>query len=305
MKPAIAASAQSFPGRGSIVGPLRVDRLMGLANKLSGFAVLLLVWQIVLLLALLDGMIDLAAYAGVHCISCAGFAAYLIWCLKASASGDRYSAALQIVAWSAVAGPFGTFVAAALSLPAAPISAKVLRDVDVDTLTVDPANEQTEFLHISLLDRRVRIEGACLVRPLMDVIAEGAQPEKLEALGVIYRKYEARLNVVLKRALQDSDTSVRVLAATVTAKLHATYSRKIGEFQTAAAAEPELVQHWRDLAEVRLQYAASGLPETSRARAQIEFAVDDLSRAVELDPADRASADCLDRARRQLAEWGR
>ena len=305
MKPAIAAAAQSFPGRGSIVWLLRVDRLIGLANKLSGFAVLLLVWQIALLLALLDGMIDLGAYAGIHCFSCAGLAAYLAWCLKASASGDRYCAALQIVAWSAVAGPFGAFVAAALSLPAAPISSKVLRDVDIDGLTADPAHEQTEFLHISLLDRRVRIEGACLVRPLMDVIAEGSQPEKLEALGVIYRKYEARLNVVLKRALQDSDTSVRVLAATVTAKLHATYSRKIGECQTAAAAEPELAQHWRDLAEVRLQYAASGLPETSRARAQIEFAVGDLSRAVELDPADRASADCFDRARRQLAEWGR
>src|SRR5882757_1915738 len=305
MKPAIAAAAQSFPGRGSIVWLLRVDRLIGLANKLSGFAVLLLVWQIALLLALLDGMIDFGAYAGIHCFGCAGLAAYLVWCLKASASGDRYCVALQIVAWSAVAGPFGAFVAAALSLPAAPVSAKVLRDVDIDSRTVDSASEQTELLHISLLDRRVRSEGACLVRPLMDVIAEGSQPEKLEALGVIYRKYEARLNVVLKRALQDSDTSVRVLAATVTAKLHATYSRKIGEFQTAAAAEPELPQHLRDLAEVRLQYAASGLPETSRARAQIELAVGDLSRAVELDPADRASADCFDRARRQLAEWGR
>ena len=204
MKPAIAAAAQSFPGRGSIVWFLWVDRVIGLANKLSGFAVLLLVWQIALLLALLDGMIDLGAYAGIHCFSCAGLAAYLAWCLKASASGDRYSAALQIVAWSAVAGPFGAFVAAALSLPAAPISPKVLRDVDIDSLTPDPANEHTELLHVSLLDRRVRIEGACLVRPLMDVIAEGSQPEKLEALGIIYRKYEARLNVVLKRALQDS-----------------------------------------------------------------------------------------------------
>ena len=63
MKPAIVAAAQSFPSRGSIVWLLRVDRLIGLANKLSGFAVLLLVWQIALLLALLDGMIDLGAYA--------------------------------------------------------------------------------------------------------------------------------------------------------------------------------------------------------------------------------------------------
>jgi hypothetical protein len=96
-----------------------------------------------------------------------------------------------------------------------------------------------------------------------------------------------------------------VLAATVTAKLHATYSRKIGECQAAAAANPELARHWRELAEIRLAYAASGLPESSRARAQIESAADDLSRATELDPADRVSADRLDQARQQLATWGR
>jgi hypothetical protein len=309
MKPAIAlaAVAQSFAGRGGIGWLLRwIDCFVGMASRLSGFVVVLLVWQIALLLALLDGIIDLGTYAGIHCFGCIGLAACLVWCLKASATDDRYSAALQIVAWSAVAGPFGAFVAAALSWPAATVRSKTLRDDDIDSLTADcSADGKTDRLHTSLLDRRVRIEGASLVHPLMDVITDGAQPAKLEALGVIYRKYEARLNAVLRRALQDPDTSVRVLAATVTAKLHATYSRKIGECQDAAAANPELAQHWRDLAEIRLAYAASGLPESSRARAQIESAVDDLSHAAELDPADRASADRLDQARLQLATWGR
>jgi hypothetical protein len=179
-----------------------------------------------------------------------------------------------------------------------------LRDGDIDSLTTDcSAIERVERMHITLLDRRVRLEGACRIRPLMDVIAEGSQSEKFEALGVVYRRYEARLSAVLKRALRDPDTSVRVLAATVTAKLHTTYSRKIGDCQTAAAAKPRLAQNWRNLAEARLAYARSGLLEAPRARAQIEFAVGDLSRAAELDPADRASASRLDRARRQLAAW--
>ena len=158
-------------------------------------------------------------------------------------------------------------------------------------------------MHLALLDRRIRLEGARRVRPLMDVIAEGSQSEKLEALGVVYRRYEAGLSAVLRRALRDPDTSVRVLAATVTAKLHATYSRKIGDCQAAAAAAPELAQNWRNIAEARLAYAESGLLEASRARAEIELAVVDLTRAAENDPADRESVDRLDLARRRLAAW--
>jgi hypothetical protein len=303
MKP--AAAAQSLAGRGDIVWLVRrVDRFVGLASWLLGFALVLLGWQIALLLALLGGVIELGAYAGIHLFGCFVLAACLVWRLNAPAIDDRYSAALQIVAWSALAGPFGAFVAAALSFPSAPIRSKILRDGDIDSLTTDcSAIERVERMHITLLDRRVRLEGACRIRPLMDVIAEGSQSEKFEALGVVYRRYEARLSAVLKRALRDPDTSVRVLAATVTAKLHTTYSRKIGDCQTAAAAKPRLAQNWRNLAEARLAYARSGLLEAPRARAQIEFAVGDLSRAAELDPADRASASRLDRARRQLAAW--
>jgi hypothetical protein len=310
MKPAtaLAAAAQSIAGRGDIVWHVwllrRVDRFVGLTNWLLDFVVVLLGWQIALLLALLGGVIQLGAYVGIHFFGCFVLAAGLVWRLNAAAIDDRYSAALQIVAWSALAGPFGAFVAAALSFPSVRIRSKILRDGDIDSLTADcPAIERVERMHTTLLDRRVRLEGACRIRPLMDVIAEGSQSEKLEALGVVYRRYEARLSAVLKRALRDPDTSVRVLAATVTAKLHATYSRKIGDCQTAAAAKPGFAQNWRNLAEARSAYAESGLLEAPRARAQIEFAVGDLSRAAELDPTDRASASGLDKARRQLAAW--
>jgi hypothetical protein len=302
MKPTLATATPSLLGRGD-VGRLvrRGRRFVGLRLWLLGFLVVMLGWQLALFLALLGEAIELDVYLGVHFLGCFAFAAWLYRRSNTSSIDDRYSAALQIVAWSAFAGPFGTFVASALLCPS-PIGPKILRDREFDSATADgSAIDHAERMHVALLDSRVRIEGACRIRPLMDVIAEGAQPEKLEALGVVYRKYEARLSAVLKRALRDPDPSVRVLAANVMAKLHATYSGKIGQFQSTAAGHPRLALSWRNLAEARLAYADSGLLEAARARAQIEFAVGDLSRAAELDAGDQASADLLDMARRQLS----
>jgi hypothetical protein len=306
MKPAttFAVAARSFVGRGDIGRLVRqVDRFVGPTSWLLGFVAVLVGWQIALLFALLGGVIELGVYAGIHFLGCLGLAAYLVWRSKTPAIDNRYSAAVQIVAWSAFAGPFGAFIGAALALPSLPIRSEALGDGGIDDLTGDDSSaiDPVERMHITLLDHRIRLEGACHTRPLIDVIAEGTRSEKLQALGVVYRKYEARLSAVLKRALRDSDMSVRVLAATVTAKLHATHTRKIGDCQTAAAAESGRVRGWRDLAEVRLAYAESGLLEAAQVRAQLEAAVDDLSRAAGLDPEDGPAASLLDRARRQLA----
>jgi hypothetical protein len=307
MKPAtaLAAVARSPAGRGDIIRLMRrVGRLVGPTSRMLGFVAALFAWQIGLLFALLGGVIELGGYAGIHFFGCFVLAAWLVWRLNALAIDDRYSAALQIVAWTALAGPFGAFIAAALSFPRAPTPSKTLHDGGIDRPTTDCSEiEHVERMHVSLLDQRMRLDGASRIRPLMDVIVEGTQSEKLEALGVVYRRYEARLSAVLKRAMRDRDTSVRVLAATVTAKLHATYSGKIGDCQAAATANPGIAQSWRNLAEAQLAYAESGLLEAPRGRAQIEFAIDNLSRAAELDPLDRASATRRDRARRQLATW--
>jgi hypothetical protein len=304
MKSAIvlAATARSFVGRRDIDRFVRrVASPAGPTSRLPGFAVMLLVWQSALLLALLGGVIQFGAYAGIHFFGCFALMAFLVWRQNVATSDERYSAALQIVGWSALAGPFGAFVAAAILLPS-PICASTSQgrtadDVKADLVTIGHA----ERTHIALLDRRIRLEGASRICPLMDVIAEGSQAAKLEALGVVYRRYETRLSAVLKSALKDPDASVRVLAATVTAKIHARYAEKSGDCQAAAAAEPELARNWRDLAEARLAYAESGLLEISRAQAQIELAIGDLSRATELDPTDRDSANRLDMAHQRLS----
>ena len=299
MRPATApaAAGQSLSGHSD-------EPFAGLTGWLLGFVIVVCGWQIALFAALFGGVMQFGAYAGIHILGCFVLAAWLVCRMNGSIVDERNSAALQIVAWSAFAGPFGAFVASALAFCPTPIPSRISPDGDIYDLTTDrSAIERAERVHIALLDRRVRLEGASRIRPLMDVIAEGSRSEKLEALRVVYRRYEAGLSTVLKRALQDPDTSVRVLAATVIAKLHATYSHNIGDRQIEAAANPEVAQNWQTLAEARLAYAESGLLESPRARAQIEFAVGDLSRAAELDPDGEASATLLDKARRQLAAW--
>jgi hypothetical protein len=274
-------------------------------SGLFGFAVLLLIEQIVLFFALVDRDIELGTYVELHLFCCLVLMCYLAW--HPGTLQDRDLSALQIVGWSAIAGPFGAFVALALTLRRGAVAtdSQTVPDTSTDALTDDrSATGRLERMHTVLLDRRARLQDTCRVRPLIDVVVEGSRSEKLEALSIAYRKYEAKLGVLLKRALQDHDTSVRVLAATVIAKLHATYGQDIGARQALVGSNPDVAHNWRQLAESRLAYAESCLLEGARARVQVETAMGELSRAVELDPADAACVTCLSRARRLLTYGG-
>jgi hypothetical protein len=299
-RPAIAAGSITAEPE---AGPLLRGSGLRSARWLLGFAGLLLSGQIVLFFALFDRSIELGTYVGAHLLCCLVLLSYLA--SRRGTLGDQYLGAVQIVGWSALAGPFGTFVTIALTLPrgGADAESQSVPDAATDRLTDD--RSPIERMHTALLDRRVRIQDACRVRPLIDVVVEGSRSDKLEAVSVVYRNYEAGLAVLLKRALRDHDTSVRVMAATVIAKLHAKYGGKIGGCQLAAASNPNVAQNWRQLAESRLAYAESSLLEGARARGQIESAIDELSRAVEQDPSDTASVSCLIRARRLMAHGGR
>jgi hypothetical protein len=259
----------------------------GLRSGLLGFVFIVCGWQTALLAALFADRVRFDTYARAHLISCFALAGWVALRARGSIGDERNSAALQIVAWSAFAGPFGAFVATALAFASTSRSRSSPGRETQDLSAHRPALERAERAHVALLDRRIRLEGASSIRPLIDVIAEGSRSEKLEALRVVYRRYEAGLSAVLKRALQDSDTSVRVLAATVMAKLNAGYSHNVSDRQAAVEANPEAAENWQNLANARLAYAESGLLESQRAQAQIEFAVNDLSRAAELDQGGR------------------
>ena len=267
------------------VAVLRARRLLNFVrpqNRLLAFAGLIFAWQAALFLALFNGAIDPVSYVEVHAIGCAGLAS---WAFLRAAGGKGSSAALQVVACSALAGPFGAFAAIALTFPGADLATDAAPDSSRRGAPPSkrPKNERAERLHAALLDRRVRLEGASRIRPLADVLAEGSRAERLEALRIAYRRYDADLSSLLKRALNDPDASVRVLAATVIARLHAAYTRNIGDRQAESNVDEGVARSWAALAEARLDYARSGLLEPTRAREQAQAAAGDLRRAAELD----------------------
>jgi hypothetical protein len=304
MIPAVepSSSATSIANFDDFISKIREG--LHVSGWLVGLAVILLVWQTILFAALLGATLALSVYAAVHILGCALISAFLMSRLKTGMPNERIPIALQMVAWCAFAGPYGALVATVLAASGALISSDDAEAGLHEMATSDAAHiESDERAHIALMDHRIRLEGASRIRPLMDVIAEGSRPEKLEALRVLYRKYEAGLCPALDRALRDSDTSVRVLAATVIAKLNARYSHDISDRQRDLALDPEAARRWRTLAAARIVYAESRLLEPQRARGQVEAAIGDLCRAIELDPGDSASRLDLDKARRSLATY--
>jgi hypothetical protein len=245
---------------------------------------ILLCLQTALFVAFAGDRMDLPAYLASHLGLCAATAAVgTRWAAASPAPnrGDRIALVLQLVVWTTLAGPFGTFIAAGLLVP------RVVASDHPDLAGAPgPALNRLERLHRALLDRRLRLDQAHSIRPLLDVMIDGAQSEKFDALSLISKRYVPALAPALKRALEDQDGSVRVLAATVMAQRHNAYTRRIGDLQAIARAAPDAPSGWRDLGRAHSDYARSGLLEGSRAEAEQNHAQTHLARADGLGRGD-------------------
>ena len=192
-----------------------------------------------------------------------------------AAGGCRQRAVQQFqsVRPGQLAGPFGTVVAAALLVP------RKAGASDAEVAASRPGLTRLELLHGSLLDSRMRLERAHAIRPLLDVIIEGTQLEKFDALSLISKRYDPALAPALRRALEDKDASVRVLAATVLAQQNNAHTKRIGALQAVAKADAGTSSDWSELGQAHFDYAVSGLLETSRAEIEVSHALDYLARA--------------------------
>jgi hypothetical protein len=244
-----------------------------------------------------DGM-GPPAYLQCHLGLCAATAALGGWWAAASAASDRadrIAMVVQLVAWTALAGPFGAFIAAGLLMPRAAVAnADAAGQPDVAARFNAAPLSRLELLHRSLLDRRLRLDGAHVIRPLLDVVIDGAQIEKFDALGLISKRYVPAAAPALKRALEDKDGSVRVLAATVMAQQHNAYTKRIGSCQAIASAAPHSASGWSDLGQAHLNYANSGLLEASRAETELSHARTHLARAQRLGRDETSTTKPLD-----------
>jgi hypothetical protein len=243
----------------------------------------LLCLESMLFLAFASARIAMFSYIGVHASLCVAALALGGWWAGRHSLGkeaaDRTAMVLQLVAWTGLAGPFGALTAVGLLVP---------HNVGATGRAGDGARGQAtmsrlELLHGSLLDRRLRLEAAHSIRSLMDVVIDGTQLEKLDALSLISKSFVPALAPPLKRALEDKDAAVRVLAATVMAQQHNIHMREIGGLRAEAEAEPESPTLWRELGQAHRDYAGSGLLEASRAEAELSQADAHLARAERLE----------------------
>jgi hypothetical protein len=255
-------------------------------NSIPLSAALGLLWlQSVSFLIFTGWGVDMPMYLSYHLGLCAVVATFGVWWVRVSSAAedanDKSAIVLQLVAWTTLAGPFGTLIATALLVP------RSVGTWHADSLTGPPIElSRLELLYSSLLDRRLRVEHAHATRPLLDVIIEGTQIEKLDALSLVSKRYAPALAPTLRRALGDKDSSVRVLAATVMAQQHNAYTKRIGMLHAVAKSAPESSKHWSELGQAHLDYVGSGLLEASQAGTEVGRARAHLTRAVELDPSD-------------------
>jgi hypothetical protein len=183
--------------------------------------------------------------------------------------------------WILLGGPFGALIVAALLVPR---SASAGQDGSLSDLVAAEPTELTrvEALHSGLLDRRFRLEQGHQIRSMLDVMIDGTQVEKLDALRLIASRYVPGLASATWRALEDKDAAVRVFAATVMANQHNMHTKRIGALQAAAANEPGCTDKWRELAQAHADYAACGLLDTSRADEEAHEASACIARATEV-----------------------
>jgi hypothetical protein len=265
----------------------------------------LLCLQSALFLVFATDHCDIRTFLILHLTLCAGTATFGRWWIgaprTADGTDDTTATVLQLAAWTAVAGPFGAVVAGALLVPRSAAANHAVATADADSPTDRPGLTRLELLHRSLLDNRLRLERAHAIRPLLDVIIEGAQTEKFDALSLISKRYNPALAPALKRALEDKDASVRVLAATVMAQQNNASTKRIGALQAVARAQPETSRHWCELGQAHFDYAVSGLLEASRAKTEASQALAHLVRAAELDPSDAVTQARLNVVRRFVA----
>ena len=250
---------------------------------LGVMTLVLLAFEILLTSGFLAGKLGTATFLLAHVCCCLTFAvAGILSEWRSGTSGIFTTSTFQIVLWTLMAGPFGVAVSAVFLLPSAParIGADATSGEDEGALP-EPADVRLERIRTQFLDDRIRvsrIDQANGVRPLIDVISEGSRNEKLEALAVVARGYHPSLAAAIKCAMMDGDASVRVLAATVMAKLHGRFTQRIGALQDVRG-ESSSAARLCDLAEARLDYAESGLMEAPRSRSEARQAEAALAQA--------------------------
>lgn len=225
-----------------------------LGSMLPLFLASTMLFEASMFTATMTGQLDPHVYGLAHVggliAGCVG-----VWWLPKHAKAKPLAAVGVILTF--VAGPFGSFCSLALLWPShrlLPIAGPA---------GDDPRHHHYETVMADLLAHRLQIRTLS-PRPLIDIFLVGSDDQQLTALGRMLKRFEPAMAATLRLALQSTEPSVRVLAATVIAKLHLDFSERIAALQVTAEMATAPGEAWNELAAACWAYAKSGLLDSTQ-----------------------------------------
>ena len=235
--------------------------------------------QLVLLYAAINALLPVHLLLGLHLLLVVGMT---LLC-RVLRQHPLFFELCMATLWLAIAGPFGAAVSFTLALyrqtvlagktpqPYLSTDSDAAADDHADAddwasfegeNAVDPLDRSRSELVDSLVGRiksdRVNLSPTDSLHSLRDCLSHGDQSRKMNALRVVEANYEPRFGEVLNAGVVDTDPAVRVMAATILAKL-----KKRGTDSIASRTQTyEQTQTQTDalkLSEAHLDFAVSGL----------------------------------------------
>lgn len=249
-----------------------------------GLALIVSAVEVAMGVALWSGEVDVFVAAELRFALCA---ILLIGAFVWSFDPGARSICLQVGLWTLVGGPFGVALAWMLII----FGRRKQREEEsfgewVDKQMEASIDSEYDTWRALTLDDRLRIEGASETQPLCDILDGDDQRAKLKALSVIHRRFDSAMIAPLRTALHDTDAAVRVMAASVLAKLQKEYGDQVVELQKEAEERPGDPVQWILLSHMHLAYVRSGLLSAERLRDEREKAREALRRAIALEPQE-------------------
>ena len=208
------------------------------------------------------GGISVRTLAALHLGICLGFLLAPLYLRKLLTSMQK-----TMFAWIGVTvmllGPVGAFGIALITLLYARYYRKSTPfDEWYKDLIPDQVTSQEERLVERLRSWQAEAERQQVPMPFADVLAEGSREEKITAITLMLRHYNASFAPAFREALNDADSAVRVQAASAITRIEENFLAENLSLEQRRAAQPgdnacllKLAKHYDD-------HAAAGLCDT-------------------------------------------
>ncbi len=148
------------------------------------------------------------------------------------------------------------------------------------------------------LEAHSRLKGASIPDSFRDILANGTQQQKRDAvvlMGGKPERFRPEFAPALRSALVDSDSSIRILAASVITNIEKSFQSRTMAADQAVARSPDSVDHLLQQAKLYDDYAFTGLLEQDREEANRERAKEAYRKVLALQPDNREAALALGR----------